>query len=163
MTTINNAERRALAALRRDQNTWINLPTLMATCEFTDASMAVGAAQGLVEEGFAEVSEEVEIEIELGEEGIRAIERGLVEHLLLEMINQSEGVVSMDSLHTLGPLERHELGPAIGHLKRLGMQMEDNNVSISSENRQLAEKQIQQRMAFLTLISKGGAVDASSL
>ena len=77
MTVMSNTERRALAALRKDQSVWLNLTDLMTVCDFTDASMAAGAAQGLVEFGFAEVDEELEIEIGLGDEGIRASERGL--------------------------------------------------------------------------------------
>ena len=163
MTAMSNAERRALATLRSDQSTWFDLTTLMTEGGFTDASMAAGAAQGIVESGFAEVDEEMEIEIGLGEEGLLAIKRGLVEHLLLEFITQSGGEISMSSLRETGPLESHELGPAIGQLKRLGMQMKEANVVISSEIQQSAEKEIQHRMAFLHSITETEGTAAPSL
>ena len=41
MTTMSNAERRALATLRSDQSTWFDLTTLMNEGGFADVSMAV--------------------------------------------------------------------------------------------------------------------------
>ena len=163
MTTMSNAERRVLATLRSDQSTWFDLTTLMNEGGFADVSMASGAAQGLVEAGFAEVDEEMDIEIGLGEEGLLALERGLVEHLLIEYITQSGGEISMTKLQETGPLERHELGPAIGQLKRLGMQMNEGNVGISSDELKSAEKVIQHRMAFLHSIIEAEGTVASSL
>ena len=111
-----NPEKRLLKVLQSDQNKEWQLEELLQACDWQDQAIVVGAGQGLMEAGLIVVSETVSKTVNLGSEGRKAAEFGLLEQRLWDWINDNQPA-SMAALQKT--FERHEAGPGVGLLKRL--------------------------------------------
>ena len=139
-----NPERRMLRVMQsRGQHKW-TLAEILSECNWTDQAVAVGAGHGLTNAGFAKTNETNSEIIRLAEEGRKAIENGLLEARLWKWISESDSP-KMSDLQS--QFERHEAGPGVGLLKRLGVQLEGG--VFVSENPSLVSSEITSRKSFL--------------
>ena len=118
---LTNPERRMLRAMLAASNDVHSLDQIMNACDWNDQAVAVGAGQGLSDKGFVEVQESVRRTIHPGQEGHNAITNGLLEARLWSWIS-SQDEPTMAKLQA--KFERHEAGPGVGLLKKLGVQLE---------------------------------------
>ena len=109
-----------LKVLQSDQNKEWKLEELLQACDWQDQAIVVGAGQGLMEAGLITVKETVSKTVNLGSEGRKATEFGLLERRLWEWVNANQPA-SMAALQNT--FERHEAGPGVGLLKRLGIEL----------------------------------------
>ena len=139
-----NPERRMLRAMQsRGQHKW-TLSEILSECNWNDQAVAVGAGHGLTNAGFAKTNEINSETIRLAEEGKKAIENGLLEARLWKWISESDSP-NMGDLQA--QFERHEAGPGVGLLKRLGVQLE-NGIFVSP-NPTAVTSEINARSTFL--------------
>jgi len=142
-----NPERRMLRVMQqKDTKEW-NLSEILSACEWTDQAVAVGAGHGLSNAGLAKTSETSSITVRLADEGLKAREYGLLEQRLWNWISDHHEP-TMANLQT--EFERHEAGPGVGLLKRLGVQLE--NGTFHSQNPSDVTSRIETRAAFLNLL-----------
>lgn len=139
-----NPEKRLLKILQSDQNKEWQLEELLQACDWQDQAIVVGAGQGLMEAGLIAVTETVSKTVSLGSEGRKAAEFGLLEQRLWDWINDNQPA-SMAALQKA--FERHEAGPGVGLLKRLGIELNSGVFEFSNSDDIRAE--IDSRSNFL--------------
>ena len=142
-----NPERRMLRTMQQKEAVEWSLSEILTACEWTDQAVAVGAGHGLTNAGLVKTSETSSVTVRLDHEGLKAKESGLLEQRLWNWIsNTSEP--TMANLQTA--FERHEAGPGVGLLKRLGVQLE--NGAFHSQNPADVTALIEARTAFLNVL-----------
>ena len=142
---LTNPERRMLRAMLAASNDVHSLDQIMNACDWNDQAVAVGAGQGLNDKGFVEVQESVRRTIHPGQEGHNAIANGLLEARLWSWIS-SQDEPTMAKLQA--KFERHEAGPGVGLLKKLGVQLESG--TFVCEDASSLKSELQARAMFLT-------------
>ena len=140
-----NTERRMLKAMLADSSKAWSLSDILTACDWQDQAIAVGAGLGIAEKGYAEVSETVTTEVKLGAQGQLALSEGLLESRLWDWF-KSTSEPSMANLQQ--SFERHEAGPGIGLLKKLGVTMDGGSFTCANES-DVAEA-ISARQKFLS-------------
>ena len=126
-----NTERRMLKAMLADSSKVWSLSDILTACDWQDQAIAVGAGLGIAEKGYAEVSETVTTEVKLGAQGQLALSEGLLEARLWDWF-KSTSEPSMANLQQ--SFERHEAGPGIGLLKKLGVTMDGGSFTCANES-----------------------------
>lgn len=126
-----NTERRMLKAMLADSSKAWSLSDILTACDWQDQAIAVGAGLGIAEKGYAEVSETVTTEVKLGAQGQLALSEGLLESRLWDWF-KSTSEPSMANLQQ--SFERHEAGPGIGLLKKLGVTMDGGSFNCANES-----------------------------
>ena len=117
-----NPERRMLKLMQSDSSKEWSLEEILAACEWSDQAVAVGAGLGLSNAGLVEINETFETIIKLSNQGVNALQDGLLESRLWSWISSTDDA-DMASLQQ--SFERHEAGPGVGLLKRIGVQLRD--------------------------------------
>ena len=140
-----NPERRMLKLIQTDSSKEWSLEEILVACEWNDQAVAVGAGLGLSNAGLVEINETVETNIKLSTQGANALEGGLLESRLWSWISSTNNA-DMASLQQ--SFERHEAGPGVGLLKRIGVQLRDGK--FVSDNDAQVETIISQRSNFLS-------------
>jgi phenylalanyl-tRNA synthetase alpha chain len=140
-----NTERRMLKAMLAESTKLWSLSDILTACDWQDQAIAVGAGLGIAEKGYAEVSETVTTEVKLGAQGHLALSEGLLEARLWDWI-KSTSDPSMANLQQ--SFERHEAGPGIGLLKKLGVAMDGGSFTCANESEVTAT--ISARQDFLS-------------
>lgn len=143
MGDLSNPERRMLMALQGREGPW-TLEQVLAACDWEDQAVAVGAGHGLSNQGFVKIKESITNAIKLGAEGEKAVENGLLEARLWAWIQDNDSP-SMKDLSDA--FERHEAGPGVGLLKKLGVSLEGG--VFTCEDPQGVQTEIDSRTAFL--------------
>jgi len=143
MGDLSNPERRMLMALQGREGPW-TLEQVLAACDWEDQAVAVGAGHGLSNQGFVKIKENITNAIQLGTEGEKAVENGLLEARLWAWIQERDSP-SMKDLSDA--FERHEAGPGVGLLKKLGVSLVGG--VFTCEDPQRVQKEIDSRTAFL--------------
>ena len=126
-----NTERRMLKAMLADSSKAWSLSDILTACDWQDQAIAVGAGLGIAEKGYAEVSETVTTEVKLGAQGQSALSEGRLEARLWDWF-KSTSEPSMANLQQ--SFERHEAGPGIGLLKKLGVTMDGGSFTCANES-----------------------------
>jgi len=139
-----NPERRMLKVMQAKGNHTWGLEDILAACDWKDQAVAVGAGHGLTNHGLVTTTEHVSQTVKLAPEGIKAVAEGLLEHRLWAWIESADDA-SMAALQT--SFERHEAGPGVGLLKRLGVQL--NQGKFEAEHPSQVTAAIAQRTAFI--------------
>ena len=139
-----NPERRMLRVMQGKSGHQWTLTEVLTACEWGDQAVAVGAGHGLSNAGLVSTTESSSALFRLADEGHKAKENGLLESRIWNWITQSD-TPSMAALQS--EFERHEAGPGVGLLKRLGVQLE-SGVFVSS-NPSEVEAAIEARTAFI--------------
>lgn len=139
-----NPERRMLRVMQQKGDHEWTLEEILNACDWTDQAVAVGAGHGLSNAGLAKTSESSSALVRLAEEGLNAKENGLLEARIWKWISESENP-DMNGLQSV--FERHEAGPGVGLLKRLGVQLE-GGVFVSA-NPSNVSSDIEARNAFI--------------
>ena len=141
---LTNPERRMLRSMLVAPSEVHTLDRIMAACDWNDQAIAVGAGQGLCDKGVVEIQETVRRTIHPGQEGHNAIANGLLEARLWSWIS-SQDEPTMAKLQA--KFERHEAGPGVGLLKKLGVQLDSG--SFVCEDSSLLKSELQARNKFL--------------
>ena len=141
---LTNPERRMLRAMLASSNDVHSLDQIMNACDWNDQAVAVGAGQGLADKGFVDIQERVRRTIHPGQEGHNAIANGLLEARLWSWIS-SQDEPTMAKLQA--KFERHEAGPGVGLLKKLGVQLESG--TFVCEDASSLKSELQARNMFL--------------
>ena len=141
---LTNPERRMLRSMLVAPSEVHTLDRIMDTCDWNDQAVAVGAGQGLCDKGVVEIQETVRRTIHPGQEGHNAITNGLLEERLWSWIS-SQDEPTMAKLQA--KFERHEAGPGVGLLKKLGVQLDSG--SFVCEDPSLLKSELQARNMFL--------------
>ena len=121
-----------------------SLSDILAACDWQDQAIAVGAGLGLTDKGLTQLSETVSTEVKLGAQGQSALSEGLLEARLWDWY-QSASEPSMANLQQ--SFARHEAGPGIGLLKKLGVTMTGGSFTCADEAE--VSKAISARQDFL--------------
>ena len=116
-----NPERRMLRVMQGKSGHDWTLAEILSACEWVDQAVAAGAGHGLSNSGFVSTTETSSAIVRLAEEGQKAKDNGLLEARIWKWISDSD-TPSMADLQS--QFERHEAGPGVGLLKRLGVQLE---------------------------------------
>lgn len=140
-----NPERRMLKAMQTDAGRTWNLNEVLQACIWTDQAIAAAAGHGLTNHGLVETTEHVVRTVKAASEGLKAAQEGLLEQRLWSWI-QSTQSASMPDLQSA--FERHEAGPGVGLLKRLGVQLIDG--TFQSEDPEHVGREIEQRVTFIS-------------
>ncbi len=141
---LTNPERRMLRAMLDAPDAIHSLSQVMNACNWNDQAVAVGAGQGLSDKGLAETQESVRRTIHPGKEGQNAIANGLLEARLWAWIS-SQDKPTMAKLQA--KFERHEAGPGVGLLKKLGIQLDAE--TFVCEDSSALKSELQARNMFL--------------
>ena len=141
---LTNPERRMLRAMLDAPDAIHSLSQVMNACNCNDQAVAVGAGQGLSDKGLAETQESVRRTIHPGKEGQNAIANGLLEARLWAWIS-SQDKPTMAKLQA--KFERHEAGPGVGLLKKLGIQLDAE--TFVCEDSSALKSELQARNMFL--------------
>ena len=141
---LTNPERRMLRSMLVAPSEVHTLDRIMDACDWNDQAVAVGAGQGLCDKGVVEIQETVRRTIHPGQEGHNAITNGLLEERLWSWIS-SQDEPTMAKLQA--KFERHEAGPGVGLLKKLGVQLDSG--SFVCEDPSLLKSELQARNMFL--------------
>ena len=141
---LTNPERRMLRAMLGAPDAIHSLSQVMSACNWNDQAVAVGAGQGLSDKGLAETQESVRRTIHPGKEGHNAIANGLLEARLWAWISSQEKP-TMAKLQA--KFERHEAGPGVGLLKKLGVQLDAG--TFVCEDSSALKSELQARNMFL--------------
>ena len=107
-----------------------SLSDILAACDWQDQAIAVGAGLGLTDKGLTQLSETVSTEVKLGAQGQSALSEGLLEARLWDWY-KSASEPSMANLQQ--SFARHEAGPGIGLLKKLGVTMTGGSFTCADE------------------------------
>ena len=144
-----NTERRMLKAMLTESTKVWSLSEILNACEWQDQAIAVGAGLGLTDKGLVELSETVTTEVKLGVQGQSAMSEGLLEARLWNWF-KSTSEPSMANLQQ--SFERHEAGPGIGLLKKLGITMDGGSFACANESK--VDEIISARQDFLAKLPK---------
>jgi len=139
-----NPERRLLSALKDHGGAYYEFEDAMRDCGETDQAIMVGAAYGLRDHGLIEVFEEEIDYYYLDELGAKAVEKGLLEDVLFSWILEQSNPTMQGLQNTF---EKHEAGPGIGLLKKLGVSLESGEFVY--EHPEKIKEQIQERAEFI--------------
>jgi len=139
-----NPERRMLGVIQGDAAKKWSLEEILQGCNWQDQAIAVTAGHGLTNKGLARTKETSSAIIRLASEGANALTNGLLEARLWNWICSSDDA-TMDNLQQ--SFERHEAGPGIGLLKRLGVGLEAGKFTAS--NPDAVGDAIAKRSAFI--------------
>ena len=140
-----NPERRMLKLMQSESSKNWSLEEILSACDWKDQAIVVGAGLGLSNVGLVNIEETVETVIRLSSQGTSAMGDGLLESRLWSWICDNEGA-DMASLQQ--SFERHEAGPGVGLLKRIGVQLSGGKF-VAQEPSQV-EKVISERSNFLS-------------
>jgi phenylalanyl-tRNA synthetase alpha chain len=140
-----NPERRMLGVMQSESTKVWTLEAILSACDWNDQAIAVGAGLGLSNAGFIETLEIVETSVRLASEGNIALKYGLLESRLWDWIKNSDNP-DMSSLQS--SFERHEAGPGIGLLKRLGIELVNGKFKVTDDS--LIDEVITNRNEFLS-------------
>ncbi len=144
-----NTERRMLKAMLTNPTKVWSLSEILNACDWQDQAIAVGAGLGLTDKGLVELSETLTREVKLGVQGQSAVSEGLLEARLWDWFNLS----SEPSVANLQQsFERHEAGPGIGLLKKLGVTMDGGRFTCANESK--VNEIIKSRQDFLAKLPK---------
>ena len=121
-----------------------SLSDILDACDWQDQAIAVGAGLGLTDKGLTQLSETVSTEVKLGAQGQSALSEGLLEARLWDWY-QSASEPSMANLQQ--SFARHEAGPGIGLLKKLGVTMTGGSFTCADEVK--VSEVISERQDFL--------------
>ena len=138
-----NPERRMLKVMQEKAGEW-GLEEILKSCNWSDQAIAVGAGHGLSNKGFVSTNEQITQTVKLANEGIKAASEGLLEARLWSWIESSDEA-SMSGLQSA--FERHEAGPGVGLLKRLGVQLQEGH--FQAEDPTSVRAAIAKRSAFI--------------
>ena len=139
-----NPERRMLRIMQGESGHKWTLAEILSECEWADQAVAVGAGHGLSNAGFASTTETSSAIIRLADEGHKAKDNGLLEARIWNWITHSE-TPTMAGLQS--EFERHEAGPGVGLMKRLGVQLEGG--IFVTPNPSTVDTEIESRTAFI--------------
>lgn len=139
-----NPERRMLRRMQEKPGHEWTLDEILEVCEWKDQAVAVGAGHGLTNSGFVKTNETSSSLVRLAAEGVKASDSGLLEARLWDWIS-THAEPTMANLQS--EFERHEAGPGVGLMKRLGVQM--SNGTFTTENPEQVASNIEQRTAFI--------------
>ncbi len=154
-----NTERRMLKAMLVDSGKNWTLDEILDSCNWQDQAVAVGAGQGLANKGYAEVNEVVSTEVRLASQGESAMNEGLLEARLWQWFKSTDEATMANMQQSF---EKHEAGPGIGLLKKLGITMETGKFTCADEA--MVEETISARQKFLSdLPSKVSDLDQQLL
>ena len=154
-----NPERRMLHRMQAKGGHEWSLDDVLEACEWSDQAVAVGAGHGLSNGGFVTTKETSSSVIRLAAEGMKAKEHGLLEARLWNWI-QNHDEPTMANLQS--DFERHEAGPGVGLLKRIGVQLSDGRFTAEQPNQ--VTSHIEERTAFIEALPQDNeAVDATLL
>ena len=117
MAELTNSERRMLRTLQTRHGEW-TLDEILDKCEWKDQAIAVSAGHGLTNHGFVKTSKTSKKSVILGDEGLKALENGLLEKRIWTFIKDNPSASMKDISNSF---ERYESGPGIGLLKGLGV------------------------------------------
>jgi len=120
------------------------LAEILTECKWEDQAIAAGAGHGLKNAGLVSSTETSSAIIRLADEGIKANENGLLEARIWKWMNHSD---APDMAGLQSEFERHEAGPGVGLLKRLGVQLEGGIFIASNPSGVTAD--IEARTAFI--------------
>ena len=141
-----NPERRMLGVIQGDVAKKWTLEEILQVCNWQDQAIAVTAGHGLTNKKLAKTKETSSIQIRLANEGANAIENGLLEARLWNWICSTDEA----TMHNLQQsFERHEAGPGIGLLKRLGVSLEAGKFVVADADVVNAEIANYKRVKFL--------------
>ena len=140
-----NTERRMLKAMQSQSTKVWALSEILDECDWQDQAIAVGAGLGLADKGMVEISETITTEVRLGVQGQLALSEGLLEARLWDWFKSSDEP-SMANIQQA--FERHEAGPGIGLLKKLGLVVADGIFVCDNESQ--VNEAILARQDFLT-------------
>jgi len=143
MAELTNPERRMLHAMQSRDENW-TLDEVLEACDWDDQAIAVAAGHGLSNHGYVKISESSKKSVILGSEGEKAASDGLLEARIWEFI-QSRSNTTMKDLSA--NFERHEAGPGVGLLKRLGVSLEGG--SFAYDDPKEITKAISERTDFI--------------
>ncbi|MDP6906668.1 MAG: phenylalanine--tRNA ligase subunit alpha [Candidatus Thalassarchaeaceae archaeon] len=123
MDLSNNEKRMLKAILSNVDKSW-NLDDLLSACNWNDQAHVAGAGLGLEEKGFLTI-EQVDATVwSLGEEGLNALQNGLLERKIWNwLLSQPEQERTMKDLQSSGIVSKQETGIGIGLLKGLGCEL----------------------------------------
>ncbi|MDE0869476.1 MAG: phenylalanine--tRNA ligase subunit alpha [Candidatus Poseidoniaceae archaeon] len=154
-----NPERRMLRVMQGKSGHDWTLAEILSACEWVDQAIAVGAGHGLSNVGFVTTTETSSAIVRLADEGQKAMSNGLLEARIWKWISDSE-TPRMADLQS--QFERHEAGPGVGLLKRLGVQLE-GGVFVAA-NPASVDTGIEARTAFIeSLPAAAEALDVDLL
>ena len=140
-----NTERRMLKAMQSQSTKVWALSEILDECDWQDQAIAVGAGLGLADKGMVKISETITTEVRLGVQGQLALSEGLLEARLWDWFKSSDEP-SMANIQQA--FERHEAGPGIGLLKKLGLVVADGIFVCDNESQ--VNEAILARQNFLT-------------
>jgi len=141
---LTNPERRMLRAMLSSPSSVHTLEQIMNACDWNDQAVATGAGHGLSDKGYVTIQESVRRRIHAGQEGHNAISNGLLEARLWSWIS-SQDEPTMAKLQA--KFERHEAGPGVGLLKKLGVKLEGG--AFTCEDTSSLKSELQARDMFL--------------
>jgi len=154
-----NTERRMLKAMLTNASQQWSLTDILVSCDWTDQAFAVGAGQGLADKGLVDVTESVTTEVRIATQGQQALQNGLLESRLWQWFKSSSDATMAELQKSF---EKHEAGPGIGLLKKLGITIEAGVFTCGDHNQVTAT--IAEREEFLTkLPAKSSDLDGDLL
>ena len=134
-----------LKLMQSDTSKKWSLEEILSSCNWSDQAVAVGAGLGLSNAGVVDIEESVKTTIRLSAQGISATENGLLEARLWSWISNTDAA---DIASLQQSFERHEAGPGVGLLKRIGVQLVGGK--FVADDKIQVEEIISQRASFLT-------------
>ena len=143
MAELTNPERRMLRAMQSRHENW-TLEEVLQACDWDDQAVAVAAGHGLSNHGYVKISESSETSVILGSEGEKAASNGLLEARIWDFIQSKDSTTMKDLSDNF---ERHEAGPGVGLLKRLGVSLEGGTFTYDEPDK--IAKTIAERTAFI--------------
>jgi len=159
MRGLDNREKRVLRILLGSQNGGLGVNQILELAGWSDQAHAVGAAMGLVEKGFANLTEVENVHVSLGTEGVHAAKDGLIEQrILLWLAKQDPSNRTIASISE--EFGRSESGPGIGLLRGMGANIVNGNLELHDLDE--AMKIAGERMDFIKEI-EGLSVNSSGL
>ena len=142
--TLLNTERRMLKVMLDNPSHSWSLSEILNSCDWQDQAIAVGAGFGLVDKGLVNVSESVTTGVRLAANGQVALRDGLLEARLWDWFKSSDNP-TMRSLQE--SFEKHEAGPGVGLLKKLGLVLDAGIFTCNDESK--ISETIVSRQGFL--------------
>ena len=142
--TLVNTERRMLKAMLVNPGHAWTLDEILASCDWQDQAIAVGAGLGLADKGLVTAIESVSTEVRLAANGQTAIQTGLLEGRLWDWLSSTEHP-TINKLQD--SFEKHESGPGVGLLKKLGITLDSGTFSF--DNGDAVADEIEARQNFL--------------
>lgn len=142
--TLVNTERRMLKAMLVNPGHAWTLDEILASCDWQDQAIAVGAGLGLADKGLVTAIESVSTEVRLAANGQTAIQTGLLEGRLWDWLSSTEHP-TINKLQD--SFEKHESGPGVGLLKKLGITLDSGRFSF--DNGDAVADEIESRQNFL--------------